>query len=43
MGSTKVVKAENITKQAAAELAKAAKGNLTFKMNPTTTKKLKTK
>jgi hypothetical protein len=37
MGSIKVVKIKNITKEAAEKLAKAAKGNLFFKLNPTTT------
>jgi hypothetical protein len=41
MGSIKVVKIKNITKKAAEELAKAAKGNIYFKLNPTTTTKLK--
>jgi len=41
MGSIKVVKCENITKEAAEKLAKAAKGNIYFKLNPTTTTKLK--
>lgn len=41
MGSIRIVKAENITKEAAAKLAKASKRNLHFQLNPTVTKTTK--